>query len=118
MKNGIDEKPFITKDEYASVTTITDNIEELAIKKFWQNIEQRLIKRDCLYFAGGTLCVDNDGKQGGIGLNLDGCGFVYSSYFHMKNSKVYVPKHILKLVHEIYIETKGSQLYKIHNNKS
>ena len=85
----------------------------MAIEKFWQTIEDRLIKREYLYFVGGTLCVDNkDGKEGGIGLNLNGWGFVYSSYSHMKSGKVYVPSHILKLMHEIYRETKGLQLYK------
>lgn len=83
------------------------------VKKFWSHVEDRLVKRQHLYFTGGTLCIDNEkSKGGGIGLNLDGKGFVYSSHTHLKNDTLYVPKHIMDLVHEIYKETKGSKLHK------
>lgn len=85
---------------------------ELFVAKIWEPIEQRLKKRERLYYIGGTLCVDRfyNIKKGdrGIGLNLDGKGFVYNQYIRkFKNDTLYIPKHILKLVRVIYLETKG-----------
>lgn len=80
-------------------------------EKCWRHVEIRLITRESLYYAGGTLCVDNIGKPGGIGLNINGKGFVYTCHHHLKNGVVYLPKHITKLVHEIYNETRGEALF-------
>jgi hypothetical protein len=78
--------------------------------KFWRHIEERLITREHLYYIGGTLCVDNENKPGGIGLNLNGKGFIYSG--NLKNSTVYIPKHISELVHQIYRDVKGEGRYR------
>jgi len=74
--------------------------------KFWRHIEKRLVERDSLYYVGSTLCIDKE--KGGIALNTDGNGFVYSNYFWLKNTKIYQPDHILKIVIEIYNETKSN----------
>jgi hypothetical protein len=78
-----------------------------AIPKYWQHIYTRLIMRTELYYSGGTLCVDNLNSPGGLGLNLNGRGFIYTQHSHMSNSTFYMPIGILKLVHAIYLETKG-----------
>lgn len=83
----------------------------MSVEKFWSHIETRLITCEKLYYAGGTLCVDNIGKSGGIGLNLNGKGFVFTNHPHMKNSKVYLPSHITKMVHDFYKEVKGEKRY-------
>jgi hypothetical protein len=78
-------------------------------QKFWRHIELRLITKENLYYAGGTLCVDTE--KGGVALNIDGKGFVYGNHQHLKNSKVYIPEHISSLVHQIYKELKGEKLF-------
>jgi hypothetical protein len=62
-----------------------------------------------MYFVGGTLCLD--WSKGGIGLNLDGKGFVFGTSPLIKNDRVYQPQHILTLVRECYLETKGQTDY-------
>jgi len=83
----------------------------MANDKFWNHVELRVITREGLYYAGGTLCVDNQDRPGGIALNLDGKGFIYTNHSHMKNGQVYLPQHISKLVHNIYKEIKGMERY-------
>ena len=60
------------------------------------------------YYAGGTLSVslgtDRSGKQRGICLNLNGKGFVLSN---LKNTTIYVPEYITKMVQDIYLKYKG-----------
>jgi hypothetical protein len=86
---------------------------ELFVAKIWEPIEQRLKKRERLYYVGGTLCVDHDNTKfesdiSGIALNLNGKGFVYNRYIsRFKNDTLYVPVYVLKLVREIYLELKG-----------
>ncbi|MDD5649402.1 MAG: hypothetical protein PHF86_03145 [Candidatus Nanoarchaeia archaeon] len=75
-------------------------------KVIWRHIEKRIIEKDNLYYVGRTLCVDNK-ISGGIALNLNGIGFVYSKHKFMKNSRVYIPEHILKIIKLLYIETKN-----------
>lgn len=75
--------------------------------KFWGHIEKRLIERDSLYYVGSTLCVDKE-KSMGIALNTDGKGFVYNKYFWLKNTKIYQPDYIFKIVIEIYKESKSN----------
>jgi hypothetical protein len=80
--------------------------------KFWDHVEDRLITREgSIYFAGRTLCVDFD--KGGIGMNLDGKGFVYGGCnAHRKNSTVYLPDYITDMVRRTYVE------YKENRNKT
>ena len=80
---------------------------ELFVANFWDPIEKRIKEKDHLYYAGGTLFVDNKDRPGGIALNLDGAGFSYSSHAHLKETKLYMPKYILVLVRELYIEICG-----------
>lgn len=76
------------------------------VKKFWTKVENRLRHRDgVMYYVGGTLCLDWD--KGGIGLNLDGKGFVFGTSHLVKNDRVYQPQHILDLVRQFYLEIKG-----------
>lgn len=68
-----------------------------------------------MYYVGGSLCIDNIDKPGGIALNLNGRGFVYSKHAHMKNSVLYIPADIFKLVKECYLDIKGhTDHYKEH----
>ena len=72
---------------------------------YWKPVEDALINRDVpIYFVGGTLCVDY-AKSKGIGINLDGRGFVFNA--SLKNGRVYVPKHVVAIVRDIYLQTKG-----------
>lgn len=78
------------------------------VTKFWSRVEERLLTRKGpIYYMGGTLVIGFD--NGGIGLNLNGQGFVFhhKEYPYFKNDKVYMPEHITKLVRSIYIEAKG-----------
>jgi hypothetical protein len=82
-------------------------VNEHVVAKFWHKVEQRLRNRDgVMYYAGGTLCIDF--TKGGIGLNLDGKGFVFGTSPLVKNDRVYQPRHILELVRNLYLEIKGS----------
>ena len=79
------------------------------MSKFWQHVEQQLVTREGrIYYAGGTLIVDFE-KGGGIGMNLNGKGFVMPSkqYNFFKNDRVYMPESITNLVRSIYLEIKG-----------
>ena len=88
--------------------------------KFWNHIEQRLITRDGkIYYMGGTLAIDDIYPNSGIALNLDGTGFLFhynrKKIPHLKNSKVYLPKYILKMVRSIYLEMIGFNYYYLEN---
>lgn len=87
--------------------------------KHWECVEVRLKNPDqhSVYFAGGTLCVDL--PKGGVAMNLNGKGFVYGGdNTFRKNSKVYLPNHIISLVRDLYIKTKGhTNHYKRNNNE-
>jgi hypothetical protein len=73
--------------------------------KFWNRVEISLIEEKSLYFVGRTLCVDFD--KGGIGLNLNGKGFLYGGRDQFRrNSNVYLPDYITKMVQKIYFEKK------------
>ncbi|MDD5649995.1 MAG: hypothetical protein PHF86_06215 [Candidatus Nanoarchaeia archaeon] len=75
----------------------------------WRHIAKRIITREGpIYYVGGSLCIDNIDKSGGVALNLNGKGFVYSSHAHMKNSTFFAPKSILELVKECYLSVKGN----------
>lgn len=89
--------------EHAMTTTLSN----IVVPKYWQHIYKRLIARSELYYFGGTLCVDNLNGPGGLGLNLNGRGFVYTHHSYMNNSTFYMPTSILTLVRTIYLETKG-----------
>jgi hypothetical protein len=79
----------------------------------WRHIAKRIItKTGPMYYVGGSLCVDNIDKPGGIALNLNGMGFIYSNHTHMKNSIFYIPKSIFKLVKETYLSVKGNTEHK------
>jgi hypothetical protein len=78
--------------------------------RFWEHVKKRLEDESNLYFFGGTLCVDHEEKAGGIALNLDGSGFVYSNpypFFKKWSGKFYPPQEIIELVRMIYLKTKG-----------
>jgi len=62
--------------------------------KFWDHVEIRLIAEEGpIYFTGGTLCVDFE-KNGGVGMNLNGKGFVFGGRDqYRKNSTVYLPEY-------------------------
>jgi hypothetical protein len=78
--------------------------------KFWEHIMKKIENKQNLYYVGGTLCVDNDKTAGGVALNLDGCGFVYSNpypFFKNWNGKIYMPQEITELVRRLYLEIKG-----------
>lgn len=69
--------------------------------KFWDHVENRLLTEEgSIYFVGGTLCVDF--VKSGIGMNLDGKGFVYGgSDKFRRNSRVYLPDYITEMVRKI-----------------
>lgn len=78
--------------------------------KFWEHIKKRLEDESNLYYFGGTLCVDNEGKNGGVALNLNGRGFVYSNpypFFKNWSGKIYLPQEIIELVRKLYLKIKG-----------
>jgi len=81
------------------------------VSKFWRATEQRLLdKTGCIYFAGATLCIDHEGRPGGIAINQDGKGFVYGTLLQLpyknENSKIYVPDYIMTIVKQLYAEMK------------
>lgn len=75
--------------------------------KFWDHVEMRLLaEEEPNYFVGGTLCVDFD--RGGIGMNLDGKGFVFGGRNQFRrNSTVYLPEYITDMVRKVYLRIKG-----------
>jgi len=74
----------------------------------WEKVENHLKTLEGkIYYVGGTLCVDLS-KFVGVGMNLNGKGFIYGSRNPlMKNSIVYLPDHISSLVKELYLKLKG-----------
>lgn len=72
----------------------------------WKHVEEKLINIEGTgaYYAGGTLSLPL-GKDRGICLNLNGKGFVLNN--SIKNTMVYLPEHITKLVREIYLKVCG-----------
>lgn len=79
-------------------------------EKFWKHVEEALINIEKIssYYAGGTLSLtlgkDKNGKDRGICLNLSGRGFVLSN---IKNSTLYAPGYIVKMVRELYLKYKS-----------
>jgi hypothetical protein len=79
-------------------------------EKFWKHVEEALtnVEKISAYYAGGILSLplgkDKLGKDRGICLNLSGRGFVLSN---IKNSTLYAPGHIIKMVRELYLKYKG-----------
>lgn len=85
-------------------------------KKFWKHVEEALldIENRYAYYAGGTLSLslgkNKVGEERGICLNLNGKGFVLSN---IKNTYVYLPDFITKLVQEVYLKYRGRTEYYI-----
>lgn len=83
-------------------------------RKFWKHVEDALldIENTSSYYAGGTLSISLgkslNGTPRGICLNINGKGFVLSN---IKQTTVYMPDHITKLVREVYLKFKGETEY-------
>lgn len=84
-------------------------------KKFWKKVEDELITiRDSgnLKKIRGALSVslglDENGKERGVCLNLDGRGFVLRD---LKNNTIYAPDYITSIVQEIYLKANGKTEY-------
>jgi len=79
-------------------------------KKFWKHVEEALndVENRYAYYAGGTLSLylgkNKAGEDRGICMNLNGKGFVLSN---IKNTTVYLPDFITKIVRKIYLKHKG-----------
>jgi len=84
------------------------------LDKYWGEVDRCLdnIENVQSYYAGGTLCIDITPSRG-IGLNLDGRGFIFSDS-HIKDihkdTSVILPQNITKKVRNIYLKVKPNNM--------
>jgi len=78
--------------------------------KFWGLIEEKLkcVEDTLAYYVGGTLFIRYRDKNE-VALNLSGKGFLLleKTPEFMKDSTIYPPEYITKLVRKLYIKYKG-----------